>query len=308
MIKTLPLRPPRIGKIKLGVMRKAAGGAVYPAEVPYFVLPEELEKALGPSEGVTKIAVMFPSNDIERVIPHFFEQRAGAALVAKCDGETRTELVAGAELTKPCPKESRKPCPHKCQAKARLNVIVLGAPQFGIYQIVCGGEQRIADLVSELALYQGRLTNTVFQLERVPIQVQVQTDKGPMARIGWPVHVRCAITTEQALAAQGINVHTLPGGQVLPPAADPVLALSPAMAHQPEGESEAVPEVGEATVPTTLEDLWTLALDASGGHTRQATVFLKTVIKQEFNRTVSSIRDLEQHEVAALIRKLGKGR
>lgn len=40
-------RLPRLGRIRLGVKKVAASGKEYPAEVSYFVIPDELKAVLG---------------------------------------------------------------------------------------------------------------------------------------------------------------------------------------------------------------------------------------------------------------------
>ena len=189
------MRLPRLGVIRLGVKQTNARGAEYPAEVPYFVVPEELRGLLEPNP--TRIPVLFPADEPERVLAADYIRYQGKLLTLKCDGETFREIApSGQETSGPCRKAPREKCPCGAEAKARLNVIVLDGP-LGIYQVLIGGEQRIADLMSELVVFRqtlGRLTEILFYVERVPTEIQVKRDDGSrLARTGWPDWARyCA--------------------------------------------------------------------------------------------------------------------
>lgn len=237
MIKSLVerMRLPRLGVIRLGIKETNARGTEYPKEVPFFVVPDDLKGVLEPRP--TRIPVLFPSDEPERVLAADYIRYQGKLLTLKCDGETFREIApSGQESTGRCRKAPREKCPCGAEAKARLNVIVLDGP-LGIYQVLIGGEQRIADLLSELLVFRqalGRLTEILFYLERVPTEIQVRKDDGSrLARTGWPVHVRCDFTAKQALRARGLQVLG---------AGDAIAALPPA---PEETESEAVHEAHE---------------------------------------------------------------
>ena len=302
MIKTLQhrIRFPRLGRIKLGVMTQNASGATFPREVPYFVLPQDLRAKLG--EQPTKLGVMFPADDPERVLSMFYERRSGKILASKCDGEKCIAITReGGELVTDCPKEARKPCPEGCQAKGHLNVIVLKAP-LGVYQVTLGGEQRLTDLWTELYLYRdtfGRLTNIVFELERVPTTVQVPTDKGTMAKEGWPVHIRVAVAAEQAFAVSGVKVGELPGGQILP-SAQPALSAAEA-AHENVAPDE---EAGELRT----DCLWVLFYDAAGQEPTKALNLFRLTAKKHLGRPVASLDQLTDAELATLSAVMQRGR
>ena len=65
-------RLPIIGKIRLGERKEAKSGTEYPVNVPYFVLDDApgVADVYGPNP--TELDIMFPSNDIESVIPTWF--------------------------------------------------------------------------------------------------------------------------------------------------------------------------------------------------------------------------------------------
>jgi hypothetical protein len=224
MIKGLARRAryPRLGIIRLGVKRVNKDQKEYPAEVPWFVLPSGLglDKMFG--DKPTTLPVLFPSNDIEELVfPHFYTRYSGSLLTVKCDGETAIQISKeGARTTEPCRKNTEQDCACGARALGRLNVILAhpDAP-FGIFQVPVGGEQRIEDVLDELRIYRsalGKLTDIVFQLERVETVTQVQTPKGRLPKKGWPVHVRCNFSALDALRVRGVTA--LPGLTTLTPA------------------------------------------------------------------------------------------
>jgi len=221
-------RLPRLGVIRLGI-KERKDGKEYPREVDYFVVPASLRVVAG--EQPKSLSVLFPSDDPNRVLTADYIRYSGKLLTLKCDGERFTEFPRqGGEIVGDCKKESGKPCPCGAKAVGRLNVIVLNAP-LGVWQVVVGGEGRIADLLTELEIYRralGRLTDIVFTIERIPAEVQVRKEDGTrLPRTGWPVHIRCEFTAAQAAQLRGI---TFPG-------------LTPALPVPPleEGEDDPVP-------------------------------------------------------------------
>ena len=228
-------RLPRFGIIRLGIKVRNEQGKEYPKETDYFVLPEALRSVFGDRE--RSLAVLFPSDDVDRVLPTEYTRYAGKLVTLKCDGETFTELpVKGGELTGQCqraPDEPWKPCPCGARAMGRLNVILPDAP-LGIWQVIIGGQQRVADVLMELIVYKqtlGRLTDIPFRLDRVPTEIQVRRDDGTrLARTGWPVHIRCDFTAKDALKLRGVDL---------------LKALPPAEMVETEGEHAAEEANGE---------------------------------------------------------------
>jgi hypothetical protein len=234
-------RLPRLGVIRLGVKVQNREGKEHPKEVEYFVCPPELQ-ALLPEKPV-KIPVLFPADDPHRVLVADYVRYTGRLLTLKCDGERFTELpVQGGEQVGRCRKETGKPCACGAKPLGRLNVIVLDGP-VGVYQVLIGGEQRLADLIVELEVFRrtfGRLTDIVFELERVPTETQVRTEGGKrLPKTGWPVHVRCNFTVAQALKARGLDIKSLPAA---PPDDEDEETLVP---EEPAGgNGHAKPEAG----------------------------------------------------------------
>lgn len=226
-------RLPRLGIIRLGIKTMSAGGKEIPREVDHFVLPDDLGDLF--EAHPKRLPVMFPFDEVDHVLQMAYEKRSGPTLSLRCNSQFYTTWdERGKASTGPCRKlDGAEPCPCGAVAKGHLNVIVPQGGAGGVYWVLIGGEQRLADLWSELSIYRerfGRLKGIVFELERVATQVTIVTDKGRMSRTGWPVKIRCAVPAMQALAIRGVAVEQLPGGHVVGP-----LALT-------EGEHEAAPE------------------------------------------------------------------
>ena len=242
-------RLPRLGVIRLGVKEKNAKGIEFPRETAFFVVPDTLKPVVG--ERPTKLSVLFPSDDPQRVLVNDYIRYSGKLLTLKCDGERFTEFPkAGGELVGACKKEAGKPCACGAKAVGRLHVIILDAA-LGVWQIVCGGEGRIADLLTELEVYRralGRLTDIVFTVERIPAEVQVKKEDGSrMPKTGWPVHIRCEFTAAQALKLRGV---ALPGAPALP------------AGQIEESEDEPAPETPEEDAPWDLSMAYQVARQA----------------------------------------------
>jgi Recombination directionality factor-like len=149
MIKHLAarMRPPRLGKIRLGIKKISASGREYPAEVPYFVLPPEVAGRF-PIEP-TELDVMFPFNDVDEVLVTEYVRyqgsggKGGGLLTLRCDGERFLQIPKDsreATLTGPCrrpyppPGERIPACDCEATARGRLRVILIKGP-VGYYEI-----------------------------------------------------------------------------------------------------------------------------------------------------------------------------
>lgn len=198
------MRFPRLGIIRLGVVVPVMQGGqqlvrdgrpvTRPAEVDYFVVPPELAAIPEVGEKPKKIEVSFPAEDPDVVFDTAFVRYDGHLLTAKCDGEVCTLIPKeGPETSMAC--DRREDGPAKCgacgaEALGRLNVIVKHSPALGVYQVPIGGISRIRMLRTELEILQrAGLTKNWFSMDRRPQEVQVPTERGRMARTGWPVQV-----------------------------------------------------------------------------------------------------------------------
>lgn len=332
-------RLPRLGKIRLGVQEHTAEGKPFPKEVAWFVVPDELKLKYG--ERPTALPIMFPTDDVEALLPTRYERYAGGLLIMECDGIQAIEIPKkGPELVYPCkrpPGEPGKPtpaCECRAEAKGRLNVIVLGG-RIGTYQVVLGGEQRLADILSELEVFRrlfGSLTRInghpiPFTLTREESAAQIRNAAGErIARTGWPVHVRCAFTAEMALEASGMRLLEVTAGRGVPamPALGPGLGghVDPARAPDPPRASDTgaeqmtigePPEGGDDEDPddplaSQRETVWGLFFDAAGQNTRQALALVRRSCKQHLRRDVEGLGDLSDAELRTMARAMSDGR
>lgn len=309
-IKTLDrkMRPPRLGVIHLGVqVPNKAGEGMHPEEVPYFVCPPDLATRLG-DEQPTAIRCLLPSSSPDVVLSAHYETwgqgpRGGRYLLSRCDGERCVTIPAqGNEVVGACrrvyPDGAASACECKGKALARLNVIPLAGP-IGIYQVVMGGEQRIADVLMELRTFAavlGSLTEIegkpiLFEIVRIPVDVQIrQADGKRIAKKGYPVHVRCLnVSVAGALAARG---------QVMLGEGAPLAALPP---RDEEGDV-----VGTDAGSDSAEDLWTILLDRNEGKPALALAAFRRDAVDLVGRPVESLSDLTPAEVRAAIRALAR--
>ena len=312
-------RLPRIGKIKLGVTVTkvdAQGKEVtYPTEVPYFVIPPELGELYGARP--TRLPILFPVDDIDRILPNRYERYSGGLLTLDCDGVQATEIpLKGPEVRYTCKRpmaEPGKPTPEcECGAKAKgmLNVIVRGGG-IGTYQIPIGGEARISDLITQLDVFKkifGSLTTInghpiPFEIVRVPQTAQIRNGGANgerLTREGYPVKIECRFTVEQALEARGMRMlEAAPPGQeqrALPSTVGATVLQRAEPAEQPSllDEPEEMDDVPQGPIEQLRADLETLFSDAAGGNrTKMANLIRKTVM-QHTGEVVEGLGDLDE--------------
>ena len=318
-------RLPRIGKIKLGVTvtkTNAEGKTVsFPKEVDYFVVPPELVELYG--EKPTRLPVLFPVDDIDRILPNRYERYSGGLLTLECDGVQATEIpLKGPEVRYTCKRpmaEPGKPTPEcECKAKAKgtLNVIVMGGG-IGTYQIPIGGEQRIADLINQLDVFKkifGSLTAInghpiPFEIVRVRQQAQIRKggdDGERLTREGYPVKIECRFTVEQALEARGMRMleaapvpqRALPttvGGTILQHASPPEPEQTSLLEEEPEDDGPSEP------IEQLRADLEAMFFDAAGGNRTKATNLIRKTVKEHTGVVVESLADLDEVDLRRVI-------
>ena len=328
-------RLPRIGKIRLGVTvtkevpDRENGGmktVSFPSETPYFVVPAELAELYG--KRPTRLPILFPSDEIDKVLPTRYEIYAGGLLTLDCDGENAVSIPKkGPEVRFACERpmgEPGKPTPEcKCGAKAKgqLNVIVLGGG-IGTYQITVGGEQRLADLLTQLHIYRETFGSLKavnghpipFEIVRVPQTSQIRKggeDGERLTREGYPVKIVCHFTAEQALEARGMRVLEAASASVkqltqnLPSSGEtdqPVRMLQNPPSEPPQAsllddhpDDIVGPEPGDADALAGLRaDLETLFSDAAGGNRVQAANLVKLTVKKNLGIVVTGLGDLDE--------------
>jgi Recombination directionality factor-like len=161
-------RLPRLGVVRLGIKKKSAKGAEYPAEVDYFVVPDEVKKVYG--EKPTELDVMIPLNELEAVFPCAYKHY-GSSKGLKCTGDgekawrVNEESKEMEEITCPCPLLEQK----KCNQSGTLNVILQKINVGGVYQIRTGSFHSIIDINSGIDYVKalvGRVAMVPLKLRR----------------------------------------------------------------------------------------------------------------------------------------------
>jgi hypothetical protein len=250
-------RLPRIGKIHLGVKAVNDRGVEYPKAVDYFVCPDEITAVYGPKP--QELRVMFLQNDIDQVASLYFRAYGkGTGLVCRGDGETANAVLdsdawarakgrvqAGIWATSESKKTERQTipcagegvygvgaCPHydakKCRRVLILQVVVLGAPRLGVYQIDTGSYYGTVNILGWLEMIQGvfggRIAGLPMILRLVPQEVTADGKKKT---------VRVLQLTAEGDAERFLQLATMPIQQAI--ANGNRLAL-------PEGKGEEVIE------------------------------------------------------------------
>jgi hypothetical protein len=207
-------RLPRLGKIHLGVKVPVEGkpDVFRPKAVDYFVCPPELQALEGIGPKPQELRVMFLQNEIDKVASLYYRAYgSGTGLVCKGDGEIASAVVdlaawtrakkqvqAGIWATSQSAKTERveiscageggygvDPCPHydakKCRRVMMLQVVVLGAPRLGVYQIDTGSYYGTVNILGWLEMIQGqfggRIAGLPMILRLVPQEVTVEGKK-----------------------------------------------------------------------------------------------------------------------------------
>lgn len=163
-------RLPRLGKIRLGIKKKSLKtGSEYPAEVPYFVVPDEVKRIYG--DQPTEIDVMFPLDDIDAVFPVSYKFY-GSGKGLKCNGDGEIAYCAD-EKTKEI-IEKKCPCnlleEGKCKQSGTLSVILQKINVGGVYQINTSSFNSIVDIASGIDYVKaliGRVAMVPLKLRRV---------------------------------------------------------------------------------------------------------------------------------------------
>jgi len=173
-------RLPRLGKIRLGIKKKSSKtGAEYPAEVPYFVVPDEVRKVYG--DKPTEIDVMFPLDDIDTVFPVSYKFY-GSGKGLKCNGDGEIAYCADEKtkevIEKKCPCEQLEN--GKCKQSGTLSVILQKINVGGVYQINTSSFNSIVDLASGIDYVRaliGRVAMVPLKLRRVATETHHEEKK-----------------------------------------------------------------------------------------------------------------------------------
>jgi hypothetical protein len=162
-------RLPRLGKIRLGLKVKNTKGKEYPKEVPYLVVPPEVQAVYG--EKPTEIDVMLPLDDLDAVFPVSYKFY-GSGKGLKCNGDGEIAYFAN-DTTKET-EERKCPCENltngKCKQSGTLSVMLQKINVGGIYQITTSSFNSIVDLASGIDYVKaliGRVAMVPLKLKRV---------------------------------------------------------------------------------------------------------------------------------------------
>jgi len=191
-------RLPRLGKIHLGIKKKAKSGAMYPSATEYFVVPPEVAEVVG--EKPTELPIIFPIEDDEKFASQFYRSYSMTrGLVCRGDGETSRRMVdahtgemANQDSSEiawrdglPC--EGRD-CPYygnKCKEVMNLQFLLPTVEGLGIWQIDTSSINSIRNINSGIELIRGvygRIAMIPLLLTLEPIEV-VNPDDGKKKKV-----------------------------------------------------------------------------------------------------------------------------
>jgi hypothetical protein len=166
-------RMPRLGKIHLGIrkFKNPQDKKGYPSQTDYFVVPPELEPIYG--NRPTALDIMFASNDVDAVLPHWYKLYGQSSVAPLCRGDgakaQRLDLKTAERIEVECPgpreckfnqeiDETTGLVKEKgCSPIGSLMIWLYKAPGLGVYQIDTGAWNGIRELLSELNLMQAAL-------------------------------------------------------------------------------------------------------------------------------------------------------
>jgi hypothetical protein len=166
-------RMPRLGKIHLGIRKfhNKDDKKGYPQATDYFVLPDELKDVCGSQP--LELDVMFASNDIDAVLPHWYKLYGQSSVAPLCRGDgvkaMRLDLKTAERVELEClgPRECKfnqktdtttGVVEEKgCSPIGSLMIWLYKAPGLGVYQIDTGAWNGIRELLADLNLMKAAL-------------------------------------------------------------------------------------------------------------------------------------------------------
>lgn len=193
-------RLPRLGKIHLGIKKKSAGGAEYPASTDYFVLPQdnpaynELVRLFG--DKPKELRILIPVEDAERWASQYYKAYSRTrGLICRGDGavalrmiDTATGTIANRDTKtiemreipcqgRSCPEYTAKP--QACREMMNLQFLIPEVPGLGVWQIDTSSINSIRNINSEAALIKriyGRIAMMPLSLTLEPQEVNNPDD------------------------------------------------------------------------------------------------------------------------------------
>jgi hypothetical protein len=188
---------PRIGKIHLGIrkFKSPADKRGYPQATDYFVVPDEVKAVYG--DQPKELSIMFLSNDMSVVLPHFYKLYGASTVAPVCKGDgvtaQRLDLNTGTRIEFECP--GPKDCLFNrlvdgngdvkskgCQPTLNLMVNLPDLPGIGTYQIDSHSWNGLRELLNDIAVVQaalnGRIAFVPLKLRLMERDVDRQTSTG----------------------------------------------------------------------------------------------------------------------------------
>jgi hypothetical protein len=173
------IRLPRLGKIRLGIKKEAAGKP-YPEPTDHFVCPTEVQKVCG--EKPQELPIMFPTNDpsqwASQYLRCYSESRRlicrgnGKIAVAKVNlGTAVSSNLRDTELKEiPCnPAGCEAYQQGLCRRVMNLQFLLPDCPGFGVYQLDTSSYHSMVNINSSLEL----IYNICRRYAMIPLSLQL---------------------------------------------------------------------------------------------------------------------------------------
>jgi len=245
---------PRLGKIHLGVrkFRDVKDKKGYPQATDYFVCPDEVRAVYG--EQPKELSVMFLSNDVDVILPHFYKLYGTSTIAPLCKGDglmaKRLDLKTGTRIELECP--GPKLCkfnqyidgngevkPKGCAPTLNLMVNVLNVPGIGTYQIDSHSWNGLRELLNDIGVVKAALNG---RLAFVPLKLSLmerEVDRQDPVKGSVKKRIRYMHLAYEGTIADLAKLPT---------------SLAPALKAGEDGGTVAVPEPDESR-PDELEDV-----------------------------------------------------
>lgn len=246
-------RMPRLGKIGLGVKKKASSGAEYPSEVDYFVCPAAVQKVFG--EKPHELRIMIPVENADVFFQQWYKSYGASLLKCKGDGEkafTWDEAGGGMkEIPCPCPKLEAK----ECKQIGILQFLLPDVPGAGVWQITTSSRNSIIDINSSIDFVRaicGRVRMIPLILKREKMEMQRVEDGKPKKS----THYTLKIDLDENMSLRQLQqaAQVTPERVLLPPPDETKDEdFFPLNGHKPDDEPAPESEVVDALADARYE-------------------------------------------------------
>ena len=178
------VRLPRLGKVRLGIMKENDEGVSYPSPTDYFVCPDEVRKVFG--EKPKELSVMFPTENSEQWASQYLRcYSASRGLICRGDGEMavarlvartgETIIPTGLEEVSCNPNNCSYYKLGQCRRVMNLQFLLPDCPGFGVYQLDTTSFHSMKNINSALTFIRGvcqRVSMIPLSLQLVEQEVQ----------------------------------------------------------------------------------------------------------------------------------------